>query len=252
MKNTLIILILLIAKFSISQEINNDDLIKYPLKSTISFCQKDTSKIISKKVIIYNEANRIERSSSFNDNIENYRVIYNYNEQGLLISKDFYNLLPDLKLSRTRIFKYNEKNELISEGFDDNKGNNTKIFYTYNAKGLLIKRKTECNYNSSEYSYEYNSKNLLIKTLKNNSLEYTYEYHNNLLIEQTNLNREIITTFEYGVNGKLLIKKENNQIVQRNIYSNDNLIKSWTYYFGIDPCYDRCCGQYLIKYDYYE
>ena len=254
MKNLLLIIFILSTKLTLGQGISADYLLEYPLKSIISYCQKDTSKIISKQVLTYNNAHKIEQSSLYKNDREVSRTIYGYNNEGLQITKSLYNLTPELKLIRVRVFEYNVKDKLIYEGFNDTKGNNTKNTYQYNSNGLLISSSTECNYTKWKFTYEYDSNNLLVKKFKNSELEITYEYDNDLLVVQTNFNRsrDNILKFEYGENGKLLLKKENNKIIEQNKYLNNYLDKKWTYYFGIDPCYDKCCNQYFIKYEYYK
>jgi hypothetical protein len=254
MRVKLLILFIVFSKLSLSQEYCEDDFLKYPLKSISKFCQKDSTKSISKQVLNYNQNNKLSQSSTYFDNVETYRTIYKYNSKGLLTSKEFYYLIPVLKLKRTRVFKYNSSDLLIYEGFDDVQGNNTKYSYQYNSNGLLTGSSLECNYTNWTYTYEYDLNDILIKRFKNNNLEIMYENQDEKLVMQTNffMQNETLTEFEYNENDKLVIKKENGKIVERNIYKANLLLKKWTYYFGIDPCFDLCCSQYLTKYDYYQ
>lgn len=230
----------------------NEDLMKYPLSSIVTYCQNDTNKIAAKQSFTYNESNQIKKISFFIENKEFQHVVFNYNEEGLLILKDFFKSHKEIELSKTRRFEYNEKNELVLEIEEDKNGSFSKISYQYNTIGLLIKKVIKTKYDNSEYTYTYNSNRLLVKILKNNILETSFEYSNNLLMKETDVIRGIIKTFEYGDRGNLLLVKEEDQIVKRNMYSNYRLIKSWSYYYGIDPCYDKCCGRRLMKYEYYE
>lgn len=111
----------------------------------------------------------------------------------------------------------------------------------------------DCNYTHWEYSYEYDKQDRLVKKNKNNELEVSYEYFQNRLKKEIRYNRNsnTETTYEYDDNGLLIYKKENDKIIEKNIYDKGRLVERWTYYFGIDPGYYPCSSQYITKYEYY-
>jgi YD repeat-containing protein len=253
MKTLLSLLLILVSNLVISQTSNDDGLLKYPLKSIHTYCQKDSTKVIAEQRLTYDKENRLIKSTYSQDTIEINYTVFNYNEFGLLISKEFHSLIPNEKLDRIRVFKYNESNKLIFEGFDDERGNNTKNTYLFNETGLLVKSTVDCNYTHWEYTYEYDNKGRLIEKIKNNDLEISYEYSENKLSKEIkhyrNNDNEIL--YEYDQNNFLFIKKENGKLVEKNIYDDNYLIKRWTYYFGIDPCHSQCCSQYIKTFEYY-
>lgn len=234
------------------QTTDKENLYKYPLKTIYSFCQHDTNKVIFFSTLRYDKENRLIQLSNFYDTIERTRVVFNYNKLGLLESKEFYSFKEEMAFERKRVFEYDKNLKLISEYFDDEKGNNTKYNYTYNLNGQMVIREEKCNYNILKYSYEYNEQGKLVKMYRNDEPETSYEYSKDLLTKETNYRNNDEVTFEYNDKGLLLIKKENNKIIEKNIYKNELLVKRWTYYFGIDPCFEvPCCSQYFTKYEYY-
>ncbi len=260
MKVTYILILTFVLTFNttISQTISGNESSPFPLKTMTRYCQKIPEIPLSKTVLTYDKENRLIKSSEYRDTTETYRTVSNYNELGLLMSKDFYSFTKDEpKLDRTRIYKYDDKNRLIYEGYDDEKGNNTKNNYTYNENGKLISSTNECNYNHWECLYEYDTNGKLNKEYKNNELEVSYEYYDNRLTKETHYqhnnfvadkNKEII--YYYDEKGLLTMKREDENIIEKNTYSNGKLVERWTYYFGIDPCFSPCCGQYITKYEY--
>ena len=231
-----------------------DEFLKFPLKTISTYCQNKLDTAFSTAVLTYDKENNLIKYSWYNDTIESSRTVFNYNALGFLVSKDFYSYSNNsLTLTRTRLYKYDEKNRLIYEGYDDERGNNTKNNYSYGKNGELISSKNECNYNKWNYSYEYDSNGRLRKKYKNNELEVSYEYSQNHLTKEIhynrNSNKEIL--YVYDDNGLLINKREKEKLIENNIYNNGRLVERWTYYFGIDPCYSPCCGQYFTKYEYY-
>ena len=134
---------------------------------------------------------------------------------------------------------------MVYEGYDDEQGNNTKNSYSYNKNGQLLTSTVDCNYTLWEYSYEYDKQDRLVKKIKNNELEVSYEYFQNRLIKEIRFSRNgnIETIYEYDDSGLLIYKKENDNIVEKNINVDGRLIERWTYYFGIDPSYYPCGSQ---------
>ena len=192
---------------------------------------------------------------TFQDQRSSYVTDFTYNENGLLTSRHSY-ILPDTtQHDRTRIFKYNDKQQLIYEGFNDDRPNNTKGHYFYNKEGQLISSTQECNYTHSEFTYGYDFKGRLIRKQKNSAIvEVTsYEYSQNHLISEIlkSPNRTVETTYKYDSNGLCILQKENGKVIQKNNYSKDRLVERLTFAHGCDPGYYPCSMQYVLKYEYY-
>lgn len=246
---------------ALSQELFGEKLPKYPLKTISSYCQNKSDKSQTTTKLTYDDKKQLVKSVLYYDTVQVAEVIFNYNGQGQLVSKDFYSLNyqnQTMDYYRSRNFKYDSKNNLIHEGFDDDKGNDQKNNYTYDKDGKMLTSTDECN-TRFIYSYKYDSVNKLIEKYKDGNLEISYEYDNNQLVKEIHYNRfrsykkDQVTIYKYVYNemGFLLFKTENENVIEKNIYDNNFLVERWTYYFGIDPCHSPCCGQYVFRYKYY-
>ena len=54
----------------------------------------------------------------------------------------------------------------------------------------------------------------------------------------------------YDLAGRLVRITEGDNTVENNTYEGNRLIEKRTYYFGIDPGFDPCYGNYLNVYTY--
>jgi len=59
-----------------------------------------------------------------------------------------------------------------------------------------------------------------------------------------------LKTYKYDSQNRLVQIKDGKNIIEKNYYFNKKLIEKRTYYFGIDPGYDICYGNYIIRYKY--
>jgi len=59
-----------------------------------------------------------------------------------------------------------------------------------------------------------------------------------------------IHIFQYDSENKLTRIFEGENIIEENFYDGNRLIEKRTYYFGIDPGFDICYGNYIYKYEY--
>lgn len=230
-----------------------DEFYKYPLKSITSYCQENPDSIISLEKLTYDKDYKLATRSKFaRNNFELQRHVYFYNDSGILLSRDFY-VFDETKVRHgKKLYKYDNKNLLIYEGYDSLMRNTSEVYYTYNAQGQLTSASNGKDRYSNTYSYEYDSKNRLIDVLKDNKYFISYEYNNDLLIRETHyIDKKADIKYEYDENGLLLKKVENGKIIEKNIYNNGILIKRYSYYFGIDPCYSLCCSQYITLFEYY-
>ena len=107
-------------------------------------------------------------------------------------------------------------------------------------------------------TYEYIGDKIIKKTdyTKNGEELHitTYKYSGNLLIEEkreTSVGSLMyLKTYKYDSQNRLVQIKDGKNIIEKNYYFNKKLIEKRTYYFGIDPGYDICYGNYIIRYKY--
>lgn len=239
--------------YAYSQTTSGDNLLKYPLKSITTFCQKEPQKSISVTLLAYDKENHLIRQSFYEKHVETRQIQFQHNKFGLLTSKKYLSFRKNRPQNHKIVFKYNEKHLLIYKESVGGRGSSKTNEYSYNDNGQLIASYGYNLYKNWSYSYKYDSQNRLIEKYKDDELEVSYEYSHNLLFKETRYfrNNNIETIYEYDDRGLLIIKKEKGKVVEKNIYSDGRLIERWKYYFGIDPCYHRCCNQFIYKYEYY-
>ena len=59
-----------------------------------------------------------------------------------------------------------------------------------------------------------------------------------------------LKTFEYDSENRLTKIVEGENIIEENDYNGKKLIEKREYYFGIDPCFASCCGNFIYRYEY--
>jgi YD repeat-containing protein len=222
----------------------NREILKYPLKSVIVYCQKDTSRAIAKKELFYDQNHRlVKECETIYGNIN--CMTYTYNESGALILQE--------SESRNTVFTYNNKNQLICENEDKFKTTS----YEYNGERVSSKL-VDLGSGSKFYTYKYDKQNRLAEIYLNDQSYISYEYTDSLLRRESHYGRQYgnfeTTEYKYDYNtlGQLVKKTENDKILEKYIYDNNNrLIERMRYEYGMDPCYYPCCGNYIDKFEYY-
>jgi hypothetical protein len=124
-------------------------------------------------------------------------------------------------------------------------------------KGLLVK---EVAYWGGFNIYEYDKNGRMIsntdytKTGEKHHITH-YKYSGNLKIEEWKEvsytgSRIYLRKFRYDSKNRLTEVIENDKLVEENFYDENRLIEKREYYFGIDPGYFACNGNYIYKYEY--
>ena len=165
------------------------------------------------KDFIYNEANQLEK------------IIYT----NIYYNSDRQETYPRIQLEET--FEY--ENTLLVKHVETWGGWDT---YEYDTKGRMT---TQTIYTSTGGKYHI----------------INFKYSGNLKIEEW---AEVVETgkimyrhkFEYNKNSRLTKVLEDGKVIEENSYRGNQLIEKQTYYFGIDPCFSPCCGNYIYKYEY--
>ena len=184
-------------------------------------------------------------------------------------------------------YEYNSKNLLIKETCEQD-FRKTEITYVYNKSDQLINRLYKIadldanglvlSTNESEAPLEYKN-NLVVKEVETwggwNTYEYSnskiitknvftssgqlywiikFKYSGNLKIEEKNQtsNGSVIytRTFEYDSESRLIKIIEDGNVIEQNIYDGSKLREKRIYYFGIDPGFSVCNGNFIYKYQY--
>lgn len=224
----------------------------------IIFCQSSPNDTLKKIEYDYENSNLIKEITLQNGEIVS-TTMYEYNSDNQKIKE----VTDKYRRKIAKTFIYNDLDQLIEIEYTisdyDTNGvlvDTSKYEETYvYENGLLIK---EREYWGGLVTYEYTNRKLTKK------IEYTkigqkhhittYEYSDDLLIEEIKKTRtgSIIynKTFYYDSKDRLIIVKDGENIIKENFYSENKLIETRKYYYGIDPCYDICCGNYIYRYEY--
>jgi hypothetical protein len=184
-------------------------------------------------------------------------------------------------------YEYNSKNLLIIETSDQD-FRKTEITYVYNSSDQLINKLYKIadldanglvlSTSESETPLEYKN-NLLVKDVETwggwNTYEYSdgklttknvftstgqlywilkFKYSGSLKIEEKNQtasgNILYTKTFAYDSEGRLVKIIENGNVIEQNSYDGNKLLEKRINYFGIDPGFSACNGNFLYKYHY--
>jgi uncharacterized protein YcfL len=256
-------LLTLISIFLIVSSCSKDDDLLIPAELDnpivmLVFCQSsidDTLKIVEYE---YDNDNLIKQTTIQNRKVES-ETTYEYNSENQIISKIYLSIWQKNEMT----YIYNEDKQLINilykfTGYDTDGKITNIIEYEapreYDNNKLVKEWEHWGGYNT----YEYIGDKIIKKTdyTKNGEELHitTYKYSGNLLIEEkreTSVGSLMyLKTYKYDSQNRLIQIKDGKNIIEKNYYFNKKLIEKRTYYFGIDPGYDICYGNYIIRYKY--
>ena len=161
-------------------------------------------------------------------------------------------------------YEYNENNQLIKKLYQtfqyDNDGNvsdtsESETLFDYENE-LLVKE----NYSWGGWStFDYENGKLTTKNdyTANGALQHItkYKYSGSLIVEERKETSQggiiFIKLYKYDSKGRLDSIIEDGNVIEENFYEGNKLFEKRIYYFGIDPGFDICYGNYIYKYDYY-
>jgi hypothetical protein len=222
------------------------------------FCQSSSNTVLSRIEYEYCNDHLTLETTLYNGEIQN-KTTYEYNSNNQLIFE------ADTAYQRKteKTFFYNERNQLINIKYK---------FIDYNSIGEVINvndyeapREYKNNWLAKEWEYwggfnTYDYKNDKVIT----KVDYTkmgqkhhittYKYSGDLLIEEK---KETIAGgliylkyFKYDSKNRLTKIQDGENTIEEYDYIDKRLIEKRTYYFGIDPGFFSCNGNYIYKYEY--
>lgn len=211
-------------------------------------------------------------------------VNYEYDDEGNLITEIS---IHNGEVSGETTFVYDSENQLMSEVYLTDLRKTEKT-YVYNEDNLLVNilyKFTDydtagqlTNESESEAPREYVSDQLVKEwaywggfttyeykdgrivtriehTLQGEAHHFTYyKYSRGLLAEEkkeTSVGGLMyLKTFTYDSQNRLIQIQDRENIIEENEYEGKKLIEKRVFYFGIDPCYSACCGNFIYRYEY--
>lgn len=217
--------------------------------------QDDTLRIVDYK---YDNGNLITETSIQNGEVQS-KTILEYNTENQIISEVY---LTEWKKTE-KTYVYNEKNQLINILYK---------FTDYDTDGQITNereseapREYENNQLVKEWeywggfnTYEYKDGRIISKidyTKNGEKHHFTYyKYSGDLLIEEKKETKVggliYLKTYKYDSQNRLIQIQDGENIIEENEYIDKKLIEKRTYYFGIDPGFDVCYGNYIYRYEY--
>lgn len=230
------------------------------------FCKNDPeNEIMSKSFKYDNNDNIIETITFFKDTPDT-KSTGSFNEcnQRLTDSTFYFN---------ENNWKYVNSNQIIYSGnqlkeikkYDADGKNTHKIVYKYN--GPKPKYEEFYYYYGDHWQFQYahgfefdRNGNLLKKSSYQSEQkdevydQLIYKYKNGILIEEKRIIRtgatSYIKTFSYTPDGLPDETIQDGNVIEKNFYEEGNLIEKHTFYFGIDPGFSACNGNFIYRYSY--
>ena len=211
------------------------------------------------------------------------RVEYEYSNDKLFTETTFNNG----KIQSKTTFEYNSDNKLMLEIYETDWGKTEKTFIynelsqliniiykftDYDSNGQVIEEsesEAPLEYENNQLvkvwaywggfnTYEYKDGKVVTKIdYTQNGVKHhitSYKYSGGLKIEERKEtaagNLIFLRTFHYDFKNRLTKIIEDENIIEENDYIENKLTEKRTYYFGIDPGFDVCYGNYIYRYEY--
>ena len=222
------------------------------------FCQNTPNDILRRVEYEYSNDILITETTRSNGEIQS-KITFEYNSDNQL-TLEIYE--TDWKKTE-KTFIYNELNQLVNiiYKFTDYDNNGQVIDESESEapleyeKNQLVK---EWMYWGGFNTYEYKDGKVVTKIdyTKNGTKHHItrYKYSGELKIEErkeTAVASMIYKlTFHYDSKNRLTKIIEDENIIEENDYNENKLAEKRTYYFGIDPGFDVCYGNYIYRYEY--
>ncbi len=259
MKKTLYTLVIILVAFSCSDNDKSVNLTPPNKPSEMkTFCLSNPNESMSKVVYQYQNGNLITQSCYSNSELA-HKITFEYNSRNDIICETF----EGDRIKQIKTYIYNSFKQLINIKYKtinyDENGKKTSETETetpreYN-NNLLVKEWAYCGAFST---YEYKNNKVVKKidyttTGQRHHITY-YKYSDDLLIEEK---KETVAgaplyfkTYSYDSQNRVVTIKDGKDVIEENKYLNNRLIEKRVYYFGIDPGFAPCNGNYIYKFKY--
>lgn len=268
-----VILLILFGLFHSSCQLNEFDttLIFYEsdeflYQKETAFCQSNPDNEIWSKIFTRDKAgNVIEETTLFNGlpNMKTTREFNLSNQQEN--DSTFYNSGGNwfFQHSHKYIFQRNRLAEILR--YKPCGTISHKTTYEYNGNKLRCEEFWYFSDNEWKFQYahrfEFNrngklSKKESFQTEKKDKVydTFIYSYSNNKLVEEKRIiqtgTTDYVLKFTYTSKGFPNETIQDGNVIEKNYYTNGRLTEKHTFYFGIDPGFSQCNGNFVYRYEY--
>jgi hypothetical protein len=235
-------------------------------KKERAFCQRNPEKEISLKTFTYNKNGNVVQEIIAYNRIQEVKKKqeFNGNNQPLSDSTFYYRSGEWQYQNSTR---YDYSRNLLSEKqrYNSDGAFSHKTLYKYTGSKLRWEESWYFNNNVWKFQYahgfEFDRSGRLVKKesfqdeAKENVYDtFVYSYKNGRLYEEKRIIKTGKTSFVkkyfYTTKGFIDEITKDGKVVEKNFYELDRLIEKQTFYYGIDPGFSPCSGNFIYKYEY--
>ncbi len=259
MKNITLLLPVFLLCLSCSKE--NDWLAPAELDNPMGmavFCQTMTNDTL--KFVEYGyDGDKLITETSFQHGEVESKITYEYNAENLLVSEVF----TDDWSKTEKTYVYNDKEQLVNIlykfiSYDSTRQisrvSESEAPREYQNNRLVKQWEHWGGYSTYEYKDDKVVKKIYYTQLGEKHHITTYKYSGDLLTEEKKETKAgsllFLKTYKYDSLHRLVQIQDGENIIEENHYIDNRLIEKRTYYFGIDPGFDFCSGNYIYKYTF--
>ena len=231
-----------------------------------AFCQSDPNSSVWLKLFNRDADGNITGETTLVNDLPEMKITRQFSDNGQQVNDSAYYYVSGnwvLQYSHKYVYERNRITEI--QRFESDGTISHKTIYKYNGDKP---RWEEFWYFSNEewnfqyaHGFEFNSNGQLVKKESFQTVEkdnvydtFLYEYKNGKLVEEK---RVIITgetsyviKYFYNHDGTPDKTIKDGNVIEKNFYENGKLSEKHTFYFGIDPGFSQCLGNYIYQYNY--
>ena len=234
-------------------------------QSEEAFCQSNPNSGIWLKLFNRDADGNITKETTFVNNLPDMEIASKYNNGQQVNDSAFYYVSGNRTLQYSHQYLY-ERNRITEiQRFEPNGTISHKTVYKYYSDKPRWEEFWYFSNNEWKFQYahrfEFNRDGKLAKkesfqTEEKNKVydTFLYAYKNGKLVEEKRIIRTGATSYvikyTYNRDGTLDEKIQDGNVIEKNFYKNGKLSEKHTFYFGIDPGFSQCLGNFIFKYDY--
>ena len=239
---------------------------KFLFQTEKTFCKNNPENEVFSKSFKYDNNENIIETITFFNNVPDTKLTgsFNVNNQRLTDST-FYYIENSWKYVNSNQYVYSGNKLKEIQNYDVDGKNTHKIVYQYSGSKPKYEEfyyyyddKWEFQY---AHGFEFNKNGNLTKKSSYKSSEknevydqFIYKYKNGFLVEEKRIIRtdetSYVKTFSYTTDGLPDETIQDGNVIEKNFYEKGKLIEKQTFYFGIDPGFSECNGNYIYRYSY--
>lgn len=235
-------------------------------KKESAYCQRNPETEISSKTFFYDKNGNVVQELIAYNGIQETKIKREYNGDNQQLWDSTFNYRSgEWKYQYSTIFIYSENLLTEKQRFKPDGKLSHKTLYKY--EGSRLRWEEFWYFNNNEWKFQYahgfefdrNGKLVKKESFQDEAKEnvydtFVYSYKNGRLHEEKRIiltgKTSYVKKYFYTPDGFIdeIIKDGN--VVEKNFYELGKLIEKHTFYYGIDPGFSPCGGNFIYKYEY--